>query len=185
MDVYTNCPHFIAQAYTLRPVCMEDAPGLLKVYQDKTAHDYFNTDNLPTDLRYAKLSEMENCIRMWMRAREKREYIRWTIFRDGRPAGTLEMRRLDDGHDGRGRGVLRIDMMSRYEFSDVFDDIMRTTLPELHTLFDSNRIMIKSLPFMVRRRLALVLHGFMPCKDILIGDTGIEYGNYWSRRNIP
>ena len=94
------------------------------------------------------------------------------------------MFRRDDGKDGKGEGVLRIDVKSMYEFPDVFDEILRTILPEMHELFGCARILTKSLPVMARRRLALVLHGFFPSKEPLIGDDGIEYGNYWACRHV-
>ncbi len=185
MDVYTTCPHFITNGFTLRQVRRADAPGLLKVYSDKTAQFYFNTDARKTDLRFCKLREMEQCIDEWLRAYGRREYVRWTVLRNGRAVGTMEMSRLDGDADGRGRGVLRMDMLSMYEFPDVYDDLLRTMLPEMFELFGVNRILTKATPQMERRRLALVLHGFFPCKDVLVDENSVEYGSYWARRNIP
>ena len=81
--------------------------------------------------------------------------------------------------------MLRIDVLSMYEFPDVHEELLRTILPELHELFGCQRILTKSLPVMARRRLALVLHGFIPYNKLLLGDDGIEYGNYWVRRHNP
>lgn len=184
MNVYETCPVFITPRFTLRLVRKEDAPGLLKVYSDKTAQAYFNSDNCTSDFRYASLKEMENCIDMWLWSYAHGHFVRWTILYDQQPVGTVEMFRRDDGKDGKGEGVLRIDVKSMYEFPDVFDEILRTILPEMHELFGCARILTKSLPVMARRRLALVLHGFFPSKEPLIGDDGIEYGNYWACRHV-
>ena len=185
MNVYDSCPTFITPRFTLRLVRMEDAPGLLKVYSDKVAQNYFNADNCVSDFRYATLWEMENCIRMWLESYARRQFVRWTIFYEKKPVGTVEMFRQGEGENGEGLGVLRIDLLSMYEFPDVYDELLRTLLPELHELFSCQRILTKSLPIMERRRLALVLHGFIPYKKFLVGDNGIEYGNYWVRRYNP
>lgn len=185
MNVYETCPTFITPRFTLRLVCKEDAPGLLKVYSDKVAWHYFNSDNCTSDFRYSTLKEMEGCIDMWLHAYEKGWFVRWTILSGKTPIGTMEMFRQSDGDHGEGLGVLRIDVKSMYEFPDVHEELLRTVLPELHELFGCQRILTKALPVMERRRLALVLHGFIPYKKFLVGDNGIEYGNYWVRRHNP
>lgn len=185
MNVYDSCPVFITPRFTLRLVRREDAPGLLKVYSDKVAQHYFNADNCTSDFRYSTLREMQQCIDMWLEAYRRHWFVRWTILYKERPVGTMEMFRRDEGDHGEGLGVLRIDLLSMHEFPDVFDELLRTILPELHELFACQRILTKSLPVMARRRLALVLHGFIPYKKFLLGDDGIEYGNYWVRRHNP
>lgn len=185
VSVYDSCPVYITHRFTLRLVRREDAEGLLKVYSDKQAQAYFNSDNCTSDFRYATLKEMQACVDMWIRSYEQREFVRWTILHDGKPVGTVEMFRRDDGDHGEGLGVMRIDLMARYEFPDVFDEILKTMLPELHEHFDCQRILTKALPYMERRRVSLILHGFVPCKKPLIGHNGIEYGHYWAHRYVP
>ena len=185
ISVYDSCPVFITQRFTLRLVQKEDAPGLLQVYSDKQAQHYFNSDNCTSDFRYATLEEMQECVDMWIRSYRQRDFVRWTILQDDKPVGTVEMFRRDDGADGRGEGVLRIDVGRRYEFTDVFDEILKTMLPELHEHFDCGRILTKALPYMEQRRVALILHGFVACKKPLIGHGGIEYSHYWARRHVP
>lgn len=183
-NVYHSCPVFISQRFNLRLVRMEDAPGLLKVYSDKQAQHYFNADNCHSDFRFATLKEMEDCVRTWLWAYENEEYVRWTILKENKPVGTVEMFRRDGGKDGLGEGVLRIDVSRQYEFTDVFDELLHTMLPALHEHFGCARILTKALPHMMQRRLALVLHGFFPSKDPLIGENGVEYGHYWGHRYV-
>lgn len=185
MNVYESCPTFVSPHFTLRLVRMEDAPGLLKVYSCRQAQHYFNCDNCHSDFRYSTLQEMEACIRMWLWSYEQRHFVRWTILCDQKPVGTVEMFRRDDGKDGQGEGVLRLDLISSFEFSNDIDEILRTILPAMHELFGCARILTKAMRFMEQRRVALVLHGFMPCKESLIGENGVEYGEYWSRRYNP
>ena len=182
ISVYDSCPVFITHRFTLRLVQSEDAEGLLKVYSDKVAQAYFNADNCTSDFRYATLPEMQACVDFWVRSYQQRQFVRWTILHDKKPIGSVEMFRREDGPDGKGVGILRIDLMSRYEFPDVFDEILKTMLPALHLHFDCQRILTKALPYMERRRVALILHGFVPCKKPLIGHGGIEYGHYWAHR---
>lgn len=183
MNVYHECPTFVTPRFTLRLVRMEDAPYLLRVYSDKAAQPFFNSDNCTSDFRYATLREMEDCIRMWLWSYENGEFVRWTILRLDIPVGTVEMFRRSKGKDGQGEGVLRIDLLSKYEQSEVIDEILRAILPEMHELFGCARILTKALPPMAKRRLALVLHGFFPSKEPLIGENGVEYGHYWGRRH--
>lgn len=183
MNVYRSCPTFITPRFNLRLVCMEDAPYLLRVYSDKLAQPCFNSDNCHSDFRYNSLADMKDCIRMWLWSYENGYFVRWTILRLDIPVGTVEMFRRDGGKDGLGEGVLRIDLLSKYEQSDVIDEILRTILPEMHELFGCARILTKALPLMSKRRLALILHGFFPSKEPLIGENGVEYGCYWGRRH--
>ena len=55
MNVYQSCPFFVTPQFTLRLVRRSDAPGLLKVYSDKQAQHYFNSDNCTSDFRYSTL----------------------------------------------------------------------------------------------------------------------------------
>ena len=185
MNVYRDCPTFVSTRFNLRLVSLEDAPFLLRVYSDPAAHLFFNSDNCHSDFRYSTLKEMEDCIRMWLWSYEHGHFVRWTILRLDVPVGTVEMFRRSAGSDGQGEGVLRIDLLSKFEQSDVIDEILRTILPEMHELFHCAHILTKALPLMSKRRLALVLHGFFPNKAPLIGENGVEYGHYWGCRYAP
>ena len=184
MSVYQSCPFFVTQGFTLRLVRREDAPGLLKVSSDKQAQHYFNCDNCQSDFRYATLKEMEQCIDFWLASYARGDFVRWTILDDRkRPVGTVEMFRRDDGADGKGEGILRMDVISRLEFTDVFEQLLLSLLPALHELFHCERILTKALPHMMQRRVALVLLGFVPCKQPLRGQGGIELPHYWAHRH--
>ena len=181
MNVYQNCPTFITQRYVLRLVRKEDAPGLLKVYSDKTAQAYFNDDNCTSNFRYSTLKEMQDCVNMWLWSYENGWFVRWVIMEDKKPVGTVEMFRRDDGEDGRGCGVLRMDVQGRCEFEDVFDELLDTMLQPLHEHFGCAEILTKAPGFAHQRQSALRLHGFVPAKP-LTGHDGRPLGDYWSHR---
>lgn len=183
-NVYESCPVFITPGFTLRLVRREDAPGLLKVYSDKQAQEYFNADNCTSDFRYSTLREMEQCIDFWLTAYARREFVRWVILDERRrPVGTVEMFRRGNGKDGKGEGVLRMDVSRMYEFTDVFERLLQVILPAMHELFHCERILTKALPHMQQRRLALVLLGFVPSRQPLMGRGGIELPHYWAHRH--
>ena len=49
VDVYKNCPEYENEDYLVRMVCQEDRMDLLKVYSDKRAVPFFNSDNCGGD----------------------------------------------------------------------------------------------------------------------------------------
>ena len=49
MSVYENCPVLENEKYVLRFVKKDDASDLLKVYSDKHALPFFNSDNCDGD----------------------------------------------------------------------------------------------------------------------------------------
>jgi hypothetical protein len=59
-DVYKNCPEYENEDYLVRMVCQEDKMDLLKVYSDKRAVPFFNSDNCGgDDFYYTTESRME------------------------------------------------------------------------------------------------------------------------------
>ena len=182
MNVYETCPVFITPRFTLRLIREEDAPGLLSVYSDKVAQPYFNADNCTSHFCYTTLREMQECVDMWVYAYRQGWFVRWTILlEDGRPVGTAEMFRRDDGDDGRGCGVLRVDLKRMYEFTDVFDEMLEVMLAPLHEHFGCGEILTKAPSFAHQRQEALRMHGFTPAGPQK-GQNGLVFNDYWSHR---
>ena len=181
MNVYESCPTFITPRFTLRLIRREDAPGLLPVYSDKMAQPYFNADNCTSDFCYTTLAEMEECVKMWVWSYENGWFVRWVILEEDAPVGTIEMFRRDDGDDGRGCGVLRMDLMNRCETEEVLDELLAAILAPMHEHFGCGEILTKAPGFAHQRQAALKLHGFVPAKPIT-GHNGQPLGDYWSHR---
>ena len=118
---------------------------------------------------------------MWVWSYRNGWFVRWTILEGQKPVGTVEMFRRDEGEDGRGRGVLRIDILSMHEFVDIFHELLETILEPMHEHFGCAEILTKAPRFALQRKEALEMHGFRPTRP-LIGEGGREYGDYWSHR---
>ena len=181
MNIYKSCPSFYTDFFTVRLIRAEDAPGLLKVYSDKSAQPYFNADNCTSDFRYTTLQEMQECVNMWLWSYEHGYFVRWCILFGGKPVGTAEMFRRDDGEDGKGCGVLRIDLMNRFEFTDVLEELLEAMLQPMHELFGCAEVLTKAPWFADQRKAALRKHGFVPARP-QAGKNGAVFDDYWSHR---
>lgn len=182
MNVYETCPTFTTEHLTLRLVRREDAGGLLKVYSDEKAQPFFNADNCTSDFRYARLPEMIECVNMWMWSYQNGYFVRWTILHGELPVGTVEMFKRDDGPDGRGCGVLRIDLHSRYERGKVFDELLPVLLPCCHRDFGCARVLTKAFSGSGERLAALGRHGFVPAPGAVSYHDGTPILDYWVHR---
>ena len=79
-DVYENCPVFENDSYILRMTSQEDKSDLLKVYSDKAAVSFFNSDNCGgDDFYYTTESRMEQAIAYWLFEYNRAGFVRWTI----------------------------------------------------------------------------------------------------------
>ena len=66
-NVYKNCPKYENENYILRMVRKEDKLDLLKVYSDKKAVVFMNSDNCGgDDFYYTTESRMEQAIDYWL-----------------------------------------------------------------------------------------------------------------------
>ena len=182
MNVYESCPTFTTGHLTIRPVRREDAAGLLKVYSDPRAQALFNADNCTSNFCYTRLPEMVECLNMWIWSYEHGYFVRWTILHEDTPVGTVEMFHRDDGEDGRGRGVLRIDLSSRYEYGKAIDEVLDGILPAMHELFGCAQVLTKTFAASPARTGALRRHGFVPAPGAVRLHDGTFAGDYWVHR---
>lgn len=181
MNVYKTCPVFTTPRFTLRLVREEDIPGLLAVYSDPQAQPVFNADNCTSDFCYRTLAEMSDCMHMWLWSYGHGDFVRWTILEGNTPVGTVEMFRRDDGDDGRGCGVLRIDLLSSCETEPVLDELLDELLQPVHELFGCGTVLTKAPDIVALRQASLQRHGFTPAAP-LTGHDGTTYGDYWQHR---
>ena len=67
MNIYETCPTLKSERFILRLFQDEDCNDLLKVYSDKNALPFFNSDNCDGDnFYYATEERMAEAIRFWI-----------------------------------------------------------------------------------------------------------------------
>ena len=80
MNIYETCPTLKSERFILRLFQDEDCNDLLKVYSDKNALPFFNSDNCDGDnFYYATEERMAEAIRFWHMAYENGWFVRLSI----------------------------------------------------------------------------------------------------------
>lgn len=181
-NVYETCPTLENENYRLRLVEESDAEDLQKVYGDKFALPFFNSDNCHGDNFYNPTVEgMREAIRYWLMEYENRGFVRFAIVeKDSDMAiGTIELfhRVSEDFFDGCG--ILRLDVGSAYERKDVLGEILSIITEPSYTLFECETIATKAPIYAVERIEALKEAGFEKSPEKVVGHDGTVYGDYW------
>lgn len=181
-DVYENCPKYESADYTLRMVSQDDKLDLLKVYSDKKAVPFFNSDNCGgDDFYYTTESRMEEAIDYWFFEYNRAGFVRWTIVSKStyEAIGTIELFHRDSDDYFTNCGVLRLDIRSDYEMSGEIIKILRLIIEPSYTLFHCDKIATKSIPSATERIKALENLGFKSTAESLIGHDGTKYESYF------
>lgn len=180
--VYKKCPQFENEKYLLRFVNENDCRDLLKVYSDKKAASFFNSDNCGgDDFYYTTESRMEEAIKYWLWEYERHGFVRWSIIdKDANEAiGTIELFHRDSNDYFTNCGLLRLDLRSDYEKSANIQKILSLIIEPTFELFDCDKIATKAIPEAKERIKALCNIGFMFSKEKLIGHDRKEYKDYF------
>ena len=116
MNIYETCPILESEKFVIRLFKDEDVDDLLKVYSDKLALPFFNSDNCDGDNFYYSTKErMADAIGFWHMAYENGWFVRMSIVDKGVEAviGTVELcvRVSEDAFDNMG--ILRVDVVKR------------------------------------------------------------------------
>lgn len=186
MSVYENCPELENDKYLLRFVKKDDARDLLKVYSDKQALPFFNSDNCHGDnFYYYTMELMEKAIDFWISSYETGWFVRFTIVdkEASQAIGTIELFHRVADDDFNGVGVLRLDVGSRYEEAGVLEDILSLIIKPAYELFECDKIITKAPIYAVERIKALQQCGFEKSDSLLVGSNDHHaYNGYWSIR---
>ena len=185
VDVYQKCPSLENEQYLLTLVSKDDYKDLLRVYSDKNAVPFFNSDNCNgDDFYYVTEERMKRQIDFWLKEYSNRYYVRWSVLDKecGEIIGTIELfnRRADDYFSNCG--LLRIDLRSDYEKSDKIRALLTLIIQNGFDLFNCDKIATKAVPSDVERILALKSLGFELSGEKVIGHDGAEYGDYFLLR---
>ncbi len=143
---YEKCPEFENENFFLRLVNTNDTDSLLKVYSDKKAVPFFNSDNCHGDNFYYDTKEkMDKAIGFWLYSYEQKYFVRWAIVskKTGEAVGTIELfnRQADDFFNNTG--LLRLDLRSDYENADSIFEILSLIVPPTYEMFNCPKIATK------------------------------------------
>lgn len=181
-NVYECCPQYEDESYVLRLVRPEDKKDLLKVYSDKKAVLFFNSDNCGgDDFYYTTENRMEQAIDFWLFEYGRQGFVRWSIVskKTAEVIGTIELFHRDSKDSFTNCGLLRLDLRSDYETSDEIAKILNLIIPPAYILFQCDKIAIKAIPSATERVAALKSLGFELSDQSLIGHDGSEYNAYF------
>lgn len=181
-DVYKSCPKYESESYILRMVCREDAQDLLKVYSDRKAVPFFNSDNCNgDDFYYTTKNRIEQAIEYWIFEYNRRGFVRWAIVSKAtkEAIGTIELFHRDAKDYFTNCGLLRLDLRSDYEISSEIVKILGLIIEPAYILFHCDKIATKAIPSAIERRKALKTFGFYPESEELIGHDGTSYNSYF------
>ncbi len=160
---YVQCPVLETEHFTLRLVSKDDAGDLLHCYSDIHARPFFNSDTCTSDFFYDTCDQMSGCIKLWLDSYFREEFVRFAIVDkgSGQAVGTVEMFGMV-GKYKTPRGILRLDIASRYEKAVYLYELFFACLNDFFDLFAVTQIVTKAIPEAVERVNALKSLGFVP-----------------------
>lgn len=173
---YVECPVFETKNFILRLVTEDDAADLLTCYSDTSARPIFNSDTCTSNFCYDNSDEMSDCIKIWLNSYVRKEFVRFSIIDkcSSHAVGTIEMfgmvgkyKTIQDAWRAvqqsgtTSRGILRLDIMSKYEEAVYLDELFTLCVNDFFDLFAVNQIVTKAIPQAVKRVYILQKLGFV------------------------
>lgn len=182
MNIYETCPTLENEKFLLRLVEDGDCDDLLRVYSDKNALPFFNSDNCDGDnFYYATKERMTEALGFWNLSYENGWFARLSIVDKAvlHVIGTIELCLRVSEDEFNHMGILRVDVRSDYEKEDVLYDIITLIIPHIPEMLGCKGIMTKAPIYAVERMKAIQKAGFTKAEHLLIGKTGYAYDGYW------
>lgn len=182
MNVYSQCPQFENDAFLLRLTSENDVDDLLKVYSDKNAVRFFNSDNCHgDDFYYTTLQRMQSAVQFWIEAYSKGWFVRWSVIdkKSKEVIGTIEefLRKEDDYFTDCI--LLRLDLRSDYEKTEYIEQILSLIVKPSFNMFGGSMLATKTFNGSNERVKALDKLKFVKSKENLLGFDGTKYGGYY------
>ena len=181
MNIYEKCPEFESERFLIRLLRDKDCDDLLKVYSDKKALPFFNSDNCDGDnFYYATKERMAEAIGFWHMSYENGWFVRLSIVDKAVVSviGTVELCLRVSEDQFNNMGILRVDVRSDYEQEDVLRDIFSLITPKLEEVLGCKGVLTKAPIYAVERIKAIQKAGFTKSENLLIGKTGYAYDGY-------
>ena len=185
MNIYESCPTLENEKFIIRLFQDSDCDDLLKVYSDKNALPFFNSDNCDGDnFYYSSKEKMTEAIDFWRMSYENGWFARLSIIDKTIciVIGTVELcvRVSEDAF--HNMGILRVDIRSDYEQEDVLYDIFTLVTPRIEELLGCKGVLTKAPLYAVERIKAIQKAGFTKSEHLLIGKNGYAYDGYWIKK---
>lgn len=183
MNIYETCPILESEKYLLRFIENEDCDDLLKVYSDKNALPFFNSDNCDGDnFYYATKERMFEAMSFWTMAYQNGWFARLSIVDKALSAviGTVELCIRSSEDDFNNMGILRVDVRSDYETENKLYALFSLITPKVEKMLGCKGVITKTPIYAVERIKAIQKAGFTKSKHLLIGKTGYAYDGYWT-----
>lgn len=182
MNIDETCPVSENEKFKIRLLKNEDCDDLLKVYSDKMALPFFNSDNCNGDnFYYVSKERMAKAIDFWNMSYKNGWFVRLSIVDKSKAhvIGTVELclRVSEDAFNNMG--ILRVDVRSDYEHEDILFDIFTLITPELEKILGCNGVITKAPIYAVERIKAIQRVGFTKSEHLLGGHNGYTYDGYW------
>lgn len=183
MNIYKMCPRLESENFIIRLFQNEDCDDLLKVYSDKNALPFFNSDNCDGDnFYYATRERMAEAINFWKMAYDNGWFVRLSIVDKlvSSVIGTVELCLRVSEDEFNNMGILRVDVRSDYEQEDVLYDVFSLVTPKLEDMLGCKGVLTKAPIYAVERIKAIKKVGFTISEHMLIGKNGYAYDGYWT-----
>ena len=177
------CPRLESENFIIRLFQNEDCDDLLKVYSDKNALPFFNSDNCDGDnFYYATRERMAEAINFWKMAYDNGWFVRLSIVDKSVSSviGTVELCLRVSEDEFNNMGILRVDVRSDYEQEDVLYDVFSLVTPKLEDMLGCKGVLTKAPIYAVERIKAIKKVGFTISEHMLIGKNGYAYDGYWT-----
>ena len=180
-EIYRSCPEFENNDYILRMVRQEDRLDLLKVYSDKEAVSFFNSDNCGgDDFYYTDYEKFLECMKFWESRYQVRDFVRFTIVdqKQKEIAGMVEIcPSYKYSADGSKIGILRIDLLPEYENEKMLNELLTLILEHIYEDFEVQAVLIKAQEYATARRSILKQFHFVAAMD----ECNISFRDYFIR----
>lgn len=183
MNIYETCPTFESEKFIIRLFKDDDCDDLLKVYSDKNALPFFNSDNCDGDNFYYSTKErMAEAISFWHLSYENGWFVRLSIIDKviSSVIGTVELCLRVSEDEFNNMGILRVDVRSDYEKEDALCNIFLLITPAIENMLGCKGVLTKAPIYAVERIKAIQKVGFTKSEHMLIGKTGYAYDGYWT-----
>lgn len=183
MNIYNDCPTIENDSYIIRLLDKDDCDDLLRVYSDKNALPFFNSDNCDGDnFYYATEERMKEAVSFWKTAYDNGWFARLSIIdkESGSVIGTIELCLRASEEEFNNIGMLRVDVRSDYEKEECLYSITALIIPHLSSMLGCRAVLTKAPLYAVERIKAIQKIGFTKSENYLIGKTGYAYDGYWT-----